>query len=338
MLPLFDILEDIPNSVHLFLFYTSLIGLFSIIFFPRNTYVLSLTIMIELFSCLLDQNRWQPWEYQYLLTVLFLFIFRNNPKQFVNYFIFLLAVTYIYSGLHKINGGFLVSIWEGLILKRFFGFSSSNINNLWIHYLGLSLGLIEFLLGIGLIFLKSKKIIAIMLIVMHLFILVLFSPIGVNSNSIIWPWNVAMILFLYAIFIYQSDNEFSPRNLIQGYNKIIFLLIGVLPILNFFGYWDDYLSFSLYSGKSKHLEICITKNANMPEYQKFVSKKSRLCNSGLALNCTTWSLKELNVPLYPEKRIFKKIVKNWKKKHPDIATTFYYYKYPYQSKDIHFYN
>ena len=118
---------------------------------------------------MLDQNRWQPWEYQYYLIILFLLLYRNNQKQFFNYFIFLLAIIYINSGLHKISGGFLFEVWESMILKSFFGFSTTQIQSLWIHYSGLSLGIIEVLSGIGLLFYKSQKQAAITLIVMHIF-------------------------------------------------------------------------------------------------------------------------------------------------------------------------
>ncbi|MFC6877103.1 hypothetical protein [Flavobacterium myungsuense] len=286
---------------------------------------------------MLDQNRWQPWEYQYYLIILFLLLYRNNQKQFFNYFIFLLAIIYINSGLHKISGGFLFEVWESMILKSFFGFSTTQIQSLWIHYSGLSLGIIEVLSGIGLLFYKSQKQAAITLIVMHIFILLLISPTGLNYNSIVWPWNIAMILFLYVIFIKNNDNQIVFLNLLKGYNKVIFFLIGVAPIFNFFGYWDDYLSFNLYSGNSKRLEICFPKNSNIPEYQKFLSKKSRFCKSCAVLKGNDWALKEMNVVLYPENRLFIGIIKKWKQKNPQINTTFYSYKYPYRTKDIKIY-
>ena len=338
LLPIFDFLDYIPNSIHLFLFTLSLVGISLIAFFPKNKYFLLTTLSLELFSCMLDQNRWQPWEYQYNLIILFLFLYRNNPKQFINYFVFLMATIYINSGLHKISGSFLYHVWENMILKHFFGFSTTQLQNLWIHYSGLSLGVIEVLLGIALLFSKSQKKAAILLMAMHLFILLLISPIGLNYNSIVWPWNVAMILFLYFVFIKGNNNKVVFENLIIGYNKIIFSLIGIAPLFNFFGYWDDYLSFNLYSGNSKRLEICIPKNAYIPEYQKFFSKKSRFCESCYVLKGNEWALKEMNTVLYPENRLFMGLIKKWKQKYPKTNTTFYIYKYPYGPKDIQFYH
>src|SRR6187402_714402 len=86
LIPPFDFLEGFTADVHLGLFYAALSGIFLIFLFPQSRLILLLTITIEFSSCLLDQNRWQPWEYQYIITVLFAFFYRSNPKQFLNYF------------------------------------------------------------------------------------------------------------------------------------------------------------------------------------------------------------------------------------------------------------
>jgi hypothetical protein len=133
LIPPFHFLDDVPNFIHLTLFFLALSGIAFIGLFPKNKIILGLTILLEIASCLLDQNRWQPWEYQYLLTLLFYFFYLENPKQFINYFSFLMLVTYIYSGLHKLNGGFLNLVWEKMILLRFFGLENHQIQGNILH-------------------------------------------------------------------------------------------------------------------------------------------------------------------------------------------------------------
>jgi len=331
LVPPFYFLEDIPNFVHLGLFWLAIIGMVLIIFKP-NKYLIIFTLIVEFCSCLLDQNRWQPYEYQYLITLLFLFCYKNNSKQFINYFSFLIAVIYLHSGLHKFTGAFLYSVWENMILHRFFGLEYHAINNIFIHYSGLLLGLIEFASAIVLLFFKRKKIVALLLIGMHIFILLLISPTGLNYNSIVWPWNIAMILFLFILF-YKDENYISFPDLLKGNNKIHFLYLGILPFFCIIGWYDNFLSFNLYSGTLKKLEICIQNEERATEYKSFFSEHNKYCKLEKAIKVNDWSLKEMNIITYPEERFLLEIIKKFKARNPNIKATFYIYQYPYGPED-----
>ena len=78
-------------------------------------------------------------------------------------------------------------MWATMILKRFFKIPALIYTNKWLHYSGYILSVIESLAGIGLLFSKTKKIAAIMMIVMHLFTLVFIGPMWVHYNKIVWP-------------------------------------------------------------------------------------------------------------------------------------------------------
>jgi hypothetical protein len=77
ILPTFDSIS-LPNEVHLFLYIISLFGM-GIIFFVPNKKIIAAVLILEITACLLDYMRWQPWEYQYLLTLSF-FIFAKDKK------------------------------------------------------------------------------------------------------------------------------------------------------------------------------------------------------------------------------------------------------------------
>lgn len=332
LVPPFKIFDDVPNFIHLGLFWTAILGLF-LIAFKQNKYLIIITLLVEFFSCMLDQNRWQPYEFQYFITILFLLCYKSNYKQFVNYFTFLVAVIYLNSGLHKFTGAFLFGIWENMILHRFFGFEYASIKNIFIHYSGLSLGFIEFTAALGLLFSKNKKIFALLLIGMHVFILLLLSPTGLNYNSIVWPWNLAMILFLYVLFLSKDTVQISFPNLLKGFNKIHFIYLGIFPFFCLIGWYDNFLSFNLYSGTLKKLEICIHNPEKALEYKQYFSKNGKYCKSQNTIKVNDWSLKEMNIITYPEERFLLGIIERFKAKNPEISATYYIYQYPYSAKD-----
>jgi hypothetical protein len=332
LIPVTDFFDDFPNWFHLSLYILGICSMFSVFLLPNNRLIIGCTIVLELLSCLLDQNRWQPYQYHFLIIFSLAFFLRNY-KNFINYFVFLLVVIYANSGLHKLNGGFLYFVWENLILKQVLGFKSDQISNTFIHYSGLLLGLFEFFSALGLLFLKNKKIVASFLIAMHLFILVLLSPLGMKHNSVVLPWNFAMILFLLVLYFSKETTTFKFKELINSHQIVFFTLIGLLPLLNYFGLYDNYLSFNLYSGNLQKMYICIENRVKATQFEPYFSKSKTVVDCPNVISVSNWSLKELNTFPYPEKRVYYKIMHKWKAQNPTISAKFYLVNYPYLKKD-----
>ena len=333
VLPVFDFLDNFPNGFHLFLFIVGMGLMVLVLLQPITKKIIGLTLLVEVISCLLDQTRWQPYEYHCLLVYCFYF-FLKEQKHFINCFIFLMVATYAYSGLHKLNGGFLFFIWEKSILIKFFGFRMDQIQNTAVHYLGLTLGLFEVVCALFLLVSKHKKIFAGLLIVMHLFIIVWLSPLGTNHNFIVLPWNIAMVLFLMVLFFTNEKTNFSFKELFEARQIVFFILIGILPMLNFLNLFDDYLSFKLYSGNLPKMFICIENRAKAKQFNAYFSENKTILDCPNTIAISNWSLKEINVFSYPSERVNIKIMKKWKEQHPDILAKFYLVKYPYHKENI----
>lgn len=334
--PISKSLENIPNSIHLTLLTVFFVCILLVVFFPNKKYLIKIVLLVEIISCCLDQNRWQPYEYQFILTFIFYAIYFNNKKQFINYFCFLLLIIYFNSGLHKLNGAFLYTVWENMILHRFLNIEYEQIKGfgLYIHYSGLFLGIVESLAALGLLFTKTQKVAALFLIVMHIFILAMISPLGLNYNAIVWPWNILMILLLYLVFVHNKSQLIFLKNLVKGLNFIPFIVVGILPFFCFVGLWDNFLSFNLYSGGTKYLEICLKTPENLNNKEIYVIKKGKICNNNSAIQVQDWSLKELNITVYPERRVLIDIINKWKQNNPNCNAVFHIYSYPYKKENI----
>ena len=165
-----------------------------------------------------------------------------------------------------------------MILIRFLNFDANQIQNIFIHYAGLALPIFEILAAIGLLLSKNKKLFALLLIGMHIFILIFLSPLGIYYNSIVWPWNILMIIYLIILF-YNYATIISFKNLLTGFNKIPFAVIAILPLLSFFGLYDNYLSFNLYSGKLNSFRICVDEVKVEDEFNKYLSKNHFIVGS-----------------------------------------------------------
>ncbi len=85
------------------------------------------------------------------------------------------------------------------------------------------------------------------LIAMHACILLAIGPLGHNANTVVWPWNIAMILFLLLLFRHGDP---SASEILWGstrFHRMALALLGLAPALSFFNVWDSYLSAALYS-------------------------------------------------------------------------------------------
>jgi len=327
LVPSVDFFE-ISSSIHNLFFYSSIILISGLVFFGRNKWYLLIVFLLEFILCLLDQLRWQPWQYQYMLVLLFAFIFFEKPKCFFYTLILLLGCTYFFSGLYKFNGGFLYKVWDKLILKRNLNISPQIIKIPLVHYSGLILAFIEVLLGFGILFInRFRPYIIILAIIMHLMIIVFLSPLVANINHVVIPWNFVMIGYLFIIRNHQAINFKSFLLLKRSYVAI--LLIVFLPSLNKLNLWPSYMSFKLYTGDQKTMIIC--KNKNSVKLDQFAEYSQKYCQNSKMIRTHHWSMQELNVPVPPDERVLLKLARELNKKYPNTFIKYQIRGYSYKT-------
>lgn len=247
-------------------------------------------------AVLLDINRLQPWIYQYLLLLLGVLLI---PAQAASAWRFVLGCTYLWSGLLKLNPIFLsqVAPW---MLQPFIGIPPGSDLAFGI---GLAMALLEAAAGIALFFSRSVRVGAYGAIAIHLFILACIGPFGHSWNSVVWPWNVAMIAILMILFIVPSAPVSSLLPVIRrSYGLALVGLVGLLPSLGAFGWWDSYLSFALYSANVDQSVVVIREEDIAllpPDAQGGLGLP---LPQGRSIELTPWAMADLNVPPYPEVR------------------------------------
>jgi hypothetical protein len=280
---------------------------------PRKFIAAFLGIMAVF--CLLDQTRWQPWVFQYSFLLLTLALFSWNSadvagqKRTLNIARFIIASTYVFSGLQKFNLNFIENDFPWLVqpITTVVPFASNAL-----HLLGMGVPFVQVAFGIGLLTRRFRRISLILAVSMHVFILAMFGPAGLDWNNIVWPWTAAMAVI--DIVLFTGKAGFSVREIIwtrgHYYHAAVFVLFAMLPLLSFFNLWDSYLSSALYSGNLTEAVIYTT-DAGKRSLPATISRQlAQTSHDTNVLNIQRWAVEDLNITPYPETRVFKSIARS----------------------------
>jgi hypothetical protein len=309
--PAFNGMPQFSTDVSLFIAVLLVAFLLTGLVIRKQWYYIALFCFL-LVLLLQDQLRWQPWVYLYVALLLPFALFKVPKRQIIAYMQVLLIGVYLWSGLYKFSGSFIELTFDNMLRTLLFIENAETRASL--HFLGYGIPLIEVLIACGLVFVRTRKAAILMGMATHVVILIYL--IINQQNSVVYPWNIAMIVLLIVLF-YQTKNsvffwkEFDLRlKILQGSGVLFFI---VLPVLNPVGLWDNYLSFKLYSGNNGY--FCV--GLNQDQYRKvdrnlhgyFWRVQEPRGKYWLLLN--KWALDELNVPFYPEMRTFKSVSKTF---------------------------
>ena len=265
--------------------------------------------------CLYDQTRWQPYIYQYgfLLATLGLFSWRSGDTagrtRALNIARLIVASTYIYSGLQKANLGFVRGIFPWLVQPITHILPSLTTP---LYFFGFAAPIMQIAFGVGLLTKRFRRASVLLAVAMHVFILAMIGPWGLDWNNVVWPWTVAMIFFDLLLFAGGEDfsfrDVFSPRGSL--FHGLVLVLFGIMPLFSFFNLWDSDLSAALYSGNLTEGNIYLSNNGrnSLPQdLQQYVTQVSPNNN---ILSIKSWATGDMDIIEYPETRVFKDIARN----------------------------
>jgi len=268
-----------------------------------------------LLFCIFDQTRWQPWVFQFafLLGALALFSWDKadtaGRERTLNIARLIVAATYIYSGLQKINLNFVGNEFPWIVQP---------ITNLlpqaagMLHAFGFAAPFLQVGFGVGLLTHRFRRIALVLAVAMHVFILAMFGPLGQNWNDIIWPWTAAMAAF--DLLLFGGRTAATARDIVwpgrHAYHAAVLVLFGVMPAASFFNGWDSYLSSALYSGNLTEAQIYLN-DAGRRALPTVISRHLVHTSADTnVINLQHWTIDELNVMPYPETRAFKSVARS----------------------------
>ena len=264
----------------------------------------------------LDQTRLQPWVYQYSIMLAVLACRKPNTSDGKDMDATLAACqlvlisAYFWSGLQKLNWSFGHEVLPQMLAES--GFNVPTALARYLPAAGVIAAMCESMIGIGLSILKSRPVAVLLALILHCTILI--SLISARHNSVVWPWNFGMMAMVLLLFWRCETPLFCGRLLrVHGSTggelalKAVFVLCGFAPALSFAGLWDQYLSAALYTGASPVgvVEVSERVRDHLPRSAR--EHVFTASHGQLIVPFYEWAMADLNVPPYPEPRVFRRL-------------------------------
>lgn len=253
---------------------------------PRPIATVCALALVAVFTAF-DQSRLQPWVYEYSLLLGALGLARKDTALKACRLI--VVALYFWSAIQKMNVTFLMKTWPELTPTP-----------LW-NRAGWIVPLAEIAVAIGLCIVPLRRPAIVAAVATHAVIFGLLVSSG--ENRVVWPWNIASALLAIVLFWPDRKRIAVPRDMPA---RVFVSAVWVLPVLNFFGAWDAYLSFALYAGNTMQAVVLVPPEsiAGLPEV---IRRNTWQSSEPMFVDLNRWSYDELAVPAYPARRVMTAI-------------------------------
>lgn len=286
----------------------------------------------------LNQHRLQPWLYE-LTLVAALFLVRDEKLQ-RKLLQWLVVSIYIYSAISKIDFEFLFTVGASFVeagLGRFV--DTTQLSNGAKLALACMMPLVELVVAIGLIWKRTRWIAGWLACLLHLALVLLLSPFGLDHSLGVVLWNVHFVGLAWLLFVRPpvlepqakrgvptmseapvsaaSVQEASGTTTEAWLPKLLLAPVLFLPLLERVSWWDHWPSWALYAPHSSRVvvEVAASAKERLPqELQNLMQEEDQLTQIWIRVPIDKWSLEQLGVPIYPQARFQAGIALNLAKR------------------------
>jgi hypothetical protein len=264
---------------------------------------------------LLDQHRLQPWAYQFVLIALVLAT-RSDTRSF-GLLRWLTVGIYFWSSLGKFDHVFLHGLGQQFAATAL-GWAGVVIDD-WPPWLRLAAAGVfpawELLVALGLLFGRSRTIALAGAVVMHLGLLAVLGPWGLDHQPGVLIWNLfflAQAIFLFSparrpeenVAAPEGDDDLTNARPQFGLAELIIALAITLPVLEPLRLWDHWPSWGLYSTRAERVTVLVHRLAafRLPDELTPYLQRAPAGDDWRELEIDRWSLETLGAPVYPQAR------------------------------------
>ena len=284
--------------------------------------VLILASLILLVS--LDQHRFQPWAYQLGLFTTIWLCCRSIPLR-LNLMRYLIIGIYFYSAIGKIDFEFLHSVGQDMLgaMATWTGHDLATIPDTSRIALVAIFPVVELAIAIGLLWTKSRRVAGVFAIGLHLVLIAVLGPLGLNHRPGVLLWNSQFAVQAFLLFVVTQTADGDIDVNANGARQIWFFhwmhriqesfciamvtVVSIMPCSERFGVWDHWPSWALYAPHSSRVRVEIASSSVERLPETLASLMTPIANEEesvvwLPVPIDAWSLKTLDTPIYPQSR------------------------------------
>jgi hypothetical protein len=316
-IPLVTLVNGLPDSFEWGLLAVLLVSLSVMLLPVPLMYHRWASLMTALGMCGLicfDQQRLQPWAWQFVLVALILAAADAVTAR--SAWRVLVIGIYAWSAWSKVDQGFCSQhgpfLWDGLC--KSIGLSAGT--NAWPANVRWSLAAAipaaELLIAFGLYWQRTRSVAVIAASLMHVGLLLALGPFGHNHQPGVLIWNFFFLVQNWQLFHPRRTAATQPVQIPKqdatriGNSFARFVVAAALcwPLLEPLGICDHWPAWEVYAARPERVTVYVaeTDRANLPlNMQQYVETQSAL-DEGCILRLDRWSLAALHAPIYPQDR------------------------------------
>ena len=251
-----------------------------------------------------DQHRFQPWAYQYVMTVLFLAALpRGEGLRYARWWF---VALYAHSGLSKLDVSFCNELGPVFLKTALgpFGVDPARWPAAWRNAAVLAMPIGELAVAAALAFPKSRRLGRWGAVVLHAGLIGILSPFGLHHSTIVLVWNAAVLAEVWTAFgpdlAQESGASVSWRSVPF---RLVFWAGVLLPLGERWGVFDVWPSHALYASHVERVVVSLHESELSewpPEIRRHVVEGQG--GPWRTLDLTGWSREVRGTPVYPQNR------------------------------------
>jgi hypothetical protein len=267
-----------------------------------------------LLMILMDQERLQPWAYQFLLTALVLAL--ADPRESVGLLRLLMVSFYFHSAMSKFDFSFLHTLGQQFLaaLAHSTGASIGAGDGSWRLAAAAIFPGGELLVAIGLCLARTRSAALGAAVLLHVLLLVILGPWGLDHKAGVLIWNGYFIVQDILLFwparksvgaALPTAEPMRLRGAGPRFAAGVIVAAVLLPFLAPTAWFDLWPSWGLYASSAERVTLLVHRREidQLPDaLRRFVSPADDPLDAWMTLRLDRWALEALGAPIYPQSR------------------------------------
>lgn len=261
-------------------------------------------LLLSLSLIVLNQHRLQPWHWLFVLNLVWFLI--TSGTAWLALMRHTLCAVYVCSALSRATLQPLNSMTAAIAgqILTMLGVRNPEpqSSTLWWMCLVFTVG--ELAIGMLLVNCRSRLPGAVGAVVLHLTLLVVLSPLGLNHHAGVLLWNLCLLIIVPLLFWPIKGWSADQPKSASGRVRTMILMTWVFPLSGLFGLADNWPSWQLYSSRPETCVLLIEQRivgklpSSLTDHIAAPAPLSDWC----VVRLDRWSLEQTGSPVYPEDR------------------------------------